>query len=59
MNIGTFLSLLLLMLIGLKLTNYLDDWPWWLVFAPAWVPVAVFMGGFVLWFAWAMWKEKR
>lgn len=36
-------GLLLLLFIGLKLTGHID-WSWWWVFAPVWVPLAVFVG---------------
>jgi hypothetical protein len=36
----TFLSLLTLLFIGLKLTGQID-WSWWLILAPMWVPVAL------------------
>jgi hypothetical protein len=31
---------LLLLFIGLKLTNYID-WSWWWVFSPIWLPLAI------------------
>ena len=34
---GSFISLLTLIFITLKLTNYID-WSWWAVLAPLWVP---------------------
>jgi len=37
-----FLSLLFLLFLGLKLGNVID-WSWWWVFAPLWVPVALFV----------------
>ena len=36
----TFAQLLALLLIGLRLVGCID-WPWWLVLAPLWVPLAV------------------
>lgn len=38
----SFLALLALLFIGLKLTNYID-WSWWLVTAPLYVPVIITM----------------
>jgi len=38
----SFLTLLALLFIGLKLTNYID-WSWWLVTAPLYVPVIITM----------------
>nr|DAQ68648.1 MAG TPA: transmembrane protein [Caudoviricetes sp.] len=35
----SFLELLGLLLIGLRLAGSID-WPWWLVLAPLWVPLA-------------------
>ena len=37
-----FLSLLTLLFIGLKLTNYID-WSWWWVLAPIWVSFVILM----------------
>jgi ABC-type multidrug transport system permease subunit len=40
---ASFFSLLTLLFIGLKLTNYID-WSWWWVLAPLWMPLTlVFM----------------
>ena len=38
----SFMPLLALLFIGLKLTNYID-WSWWLVTAPLYVPVIITM----------------
>jgi len=35
-----FFSLLTLLFIGLKLTNYID-WSWWWVLAPIWMPLTL------------------
>ena len=35
-----FFSLLTILLIGLKLTNYID-WSWWWVLAPIWIPLLI------------------
>ena len=35
-----FLEYLTLLLIGLKLTGYID-WSWWAVLAPLWIPFTV------------------
>ncbi|HQL67137.1 MAG TPA: hypothetical protein PK151_06275 [Caldisericia bacterium] len=35
-----FFSLLTLLFIGLKLTNYID-WSWWWVLAPLWMPLTL------------------
>ena len=37
-----FLSLLTVLLIGLKLTGHIG-WSWWWVLAPIWVPFFVFL----------------
>jgi len=34
-----FLTLLLVLFIGLKLTNYIN-WSWWWVLSPLWIPIA-------------------
>ena len=36
----SFMSVLALLFIGLKLTNYID-WSWWLVTAPLYVPAMI------------------
>jgi hypothetical protein len=36
----SFMPLLALLFIGLKLTNYID-WSWWLVTAPLYVPAII------------------
>jgi uncharacterized protein (DUF983 family) len=36
----SFLSLLAILFIGLKLTNQID-WSWWWVLSPLWMPFAV------------------
>lgn len=38
----SFMPLLALLFIGLKLTNYID-WSWWWVTAPLYVPVIITM----------------
>lgn len=38
----SFLTLLGLLFIGLKLTDYID-WSWWWVLSPFWLPWAVFL----------------
>jgi hypothetical protein len=35
-----FTSLLLLLFIGLKLSNIID-WSWWWVLSPVWVPISI------------------
>ena len=37
---GGFLSLLVILFIGLKLGNIID-WSWWWVLAPIWIPLAL------------------
>lgn len=39
----SLLSLLGVLFIGLKLTNYVT-WSWWLVLSPLWVPIAIPFG---------------
>ena len=38
-----FCSLLAILFIGLKLTNYID-WSWWWVLSPLWLPLAIIIG---------------
>jgi len=42
----SFLPLLSLLFIALKLTNYID-WSWWLVLAPVSAPLVVIIGMWV------------
>jgi hypothetical protein len=44
-----FLPALTLLLIGLKLTGHINDWSWWWVWSPIWVPVSV-LGGLSVFF---------
>lgn len=45
---NSFLPLLALLFIGLKLTGYIA-WTWLWVLAPIWVPLAVILGLCALW----------
>lgn len=36
----SFLGLLAVLFIGLKLTHYIN-WSWWMVLAPIWAPLAI------------------
>lgn len=58
MKLRTFLEALLLLFIGLKLAGFIT-WPWWLVFAPAWVPLLVAFPLLVLSFFIAALKGAR
>lgn len=56
---GWFLSGLLLLFIGLKLTGHID-WSWWWVLAPAWVPA----GAAVIFLSWTVitlwdWEDQH
>lgn len=42
-----FFSLLTLLFIGLKLTNYID-WSWWWVLAPLWMPLIIVVIGLAI-----------
>lgn len=42
----SFCGLLTILLIGLKLTNYIT-WGWWMVLSPIWIPFALIFG---VWF---------
>lgn len=39
-------SLLAVLFIGLKLTGYIT-WSWWWVLSPLWIPLAIFIVGFL------------
>ena len=43
----TFLGMLQILFIGLKLTRYIT-WSWWWVLAPLWIPLAIALGAIVL-----------
>lgn len=43
----SFLSLLTMLFIGLKLTGFID-WPWWLVLAPIWGDLAIILVCFLV-----------
>ncbi len=40
-------SLLTVLFIGLKLTDYID-WSWWWVLSPLWLPIVVVLGVFTV-----------
>lgn len=40
MNANMFNSILLLIFITLKLTNFID-WSWWWVLSPVWIPLVL------------------
>lgn len=48
-NLGGFSTLLVLLFIALKLTHYID-WSWLWVLSPFWIPFAIFIGGFAIFF---------
>ncbi len=48
-NLGGFCTLLTILFIGLKLTNFID-WSWLLVVGPLWIPLATVVGGLALFF---------
>lgn len=39
---GSFIGLLTILFIGLKLTNYID-WSWLCVLAPLWIPITLIL----------------
>lgn len=43
----TFLGMLQILFIGLKLTGYIT-WSWWWVLAPLWIPLAIALSAIVL-----------
>ena len=44
----SFLDLLTLVFIALKLTGYID-WSWWWVLSPIWIPVIILL---IIYFVW-------
>jgi hypothetical protein len=53
-----FFSLLTLLFIGLRLTNYID-WSWWWVLAPLWMPLTIVMIGLAIFIGVLIAKEIR
>lgn len=53
-----FFSLLTLLFIGLKLTNYID-WSWWWVLAPLWMPLTIVVIGLAIFIGVLIAKEIR
>jgi hypothetical protein len=43
----SFLGLLAVLFVGLKLTGYIT-WSWWWVLSPLWIPWAIVLGGFLV-----------
>lgn len=54
----SFLTLLGLLFIGLKLMGYID-WPWWLVTLPIWGGIILGIVLLVVFFAFLVWCESR
>jgi hypothetical protein len=53
---NTFLSLLTVLFIGLKLTGYIS-WSWWWVLSPIWIPLLlVLVGGTI--YGLALWLRR-
>ena len=52
----SFLGLLALVFIVLKLCNVID-WSWWWVLSPFWIPLALLVVGFFLWFLYQLSKK--
>ena len=46
---GLFPTLLTVLFVGLKLTNYID-WSWLWVLAPIWIPAALILGSITIFF---------
>ncbi len=44
----SFLDLLTLLFIALKLTGYID-WSWWWVLSPIWIPVIILLVIYLIW----------
>lgn len=49
MNSNIFMSLLLLLFIALKLTDYID-WSWGWVLSPFWIPLSIGIVGAIIYF---------
>jgi hypothetical protein len=49
------ITLLTLLFIGLKLTNFID-WSWWWVLSPLWIPVVLF---FIIAIAAYIYQERK
>jgi hypothetical protein len=49
------ITLLTLLFIGLKLTNFID-WSWWWVLSPLWIPVVLF---FIIGTAAYIYQERK
>ncbi len=47
----SFLGMLTLIFIALKLTNFIH-WSWWWVLAPLWIPWALLIVGFIVYIGW-------
>lgn len=61
MKASTFLAALLLLFVGLKLADIgiVADWSWWLVMAPLWLPVALFVLAVVIGFGIAAYLDRK
>jgi hypothetical protein len=59
-NLSSFITLLTVLFIGLKLGNVIS-WSWWWVFAPVWAPFAALaFAWFVVWFlGWLLFRNSR
>ena len=59
-NLSSFITLLTVLFIGLKLGNVIS-WSWWWVFAPVWTPFAALaFAWFVVWFlGWLLFRNSR
>lgn len=57
-GVVSFLELLFLLLLGLKLADIIS-WSWWWVCAPIWVPLAIFILIIVGVFLYSFIKELR
>ena len=53
----SFASLLTILFIGLKLTNYID-WSWWWVLSPLWISMLMVISFFIVGFLWFLTFDK-
>lgn len=60
LNLSSFMMLLSLLFIGLKL-GHVIDWSWWFVLAPLYAPfILIYVALGIIWFiGWLLFKNKN
>jgi len=53
-----FPTLLLVLFIGLKLTNIID-WSWWWVMSPLWIPILIVIFIAVPFYSWIYFRSRK